>query len=282
MPAFVRRAPVLAYFAIAYATSWLLWLPLVLAAAGWTSWEPPEWWHYFGAGGPVTAAVAVSLALGAGGVRTLARQYDPRRMTTGWLSFAVLSPLALFLAGATVAAASGDGWPSYTETATSNNLPVMALPLTWLVQLLTFGVGEETGWRGFALPRLQRDRSPLQATLLLTAGWAGWHAPTFVYNDSYTALGVVGGAGWLIGLVAGAVFLTWLYNASGASLLTVVLWHATFNLLVASEAADGLIAAAMTAPIMAGAVVIVWRCGSELGRRAPVPAPVRARPIAAA
>lgn len=85
-----------------------------------------------------------------------------------------------------------------------NYLPPLGLSALFL-WFFTFGLGEETGWRGFALPGLQESRSALAATAILAAFWALWHLPQFFFLfDPSIAIG------WLIGLFAGAVVLTWL------------------------------------------------------------------------
>jgi membrane protease YdiL (CAAX protease family) len=253
--AFVRRHPLAVYFPLAAAVTWLLWLPLVASEYGWVRRVVPEWWHYAGALGPVPAAVIVAAAIG--GLRELVGQYSPARVTVRWLLFAVLSPPALFGIGVLAGRVMDGTWPSYAGIAKAGNLPAIGLPLTWLVQTLTFGIGEETGWRGFALPRLQKTHSAIVATLLLVVPWLLWHWPSFLHNEGYRTLGVGGTFGWAIGLLAGAVFLTWLYNSSGRSLLVVVLWHGLFNTVVASEAAEGAIAAVATTIVMVGAVVVL-------------------------
>ena len=92
-------------------------------------------------------------------------------------------------------------------------------PLGWgalLIWFLTFGLGEETGWRGFALPRLQKGRSALHATMILTVFWALRHLPLFFYLFESTLL-----IGWLVGLFAGSIVLTWLYNSASDSIFMV-------------------------------------------------------------
>ena len=125
----------------------------------------------------------------------------------------------------------------------------MALPL-WV---LTFGIGEETGWRGFALPRLQESHSPLGATIILWVFWALWHLPLFFYSYEVSIL-----PGFLIGLLAGAINFTWLYNSTDGSILLVALWHGTFNFTTAcSSCKTGLSAAVISTLVMVWAVAIV-------------------------
>ena len=92
--------------------------------------------------------------------------------------------------------------------------------------VLTSGIGEEFGWRGFALHRLQRTHSAVTSSLLVAIAWAGWHLPLFFYIPSYTAMGVRVLPGFFLGLFAGSIVLTWLYNSSGGSVLAAALWHA--------------------------------------------------------
>jgi membrane protease YdiL (CAAX protease family) len=76
-----------------------------------------------------------------------------------------------------------------------------------LLWIFPFGLGEEIGWRGFALPQLQKGRSTLSATLILAGLWALWHFPQFFYVfDPRMAIG------WLIGLCAGAVIPTFFHE----------------------------------------------------------------------
>lgn len=259
----MTKRPLLAYFSIACAVSWTAWLPRIASQQGWWAWSVPEWWHYAGAAGPITAALLVtSRAEGRAGVADLLGQFRVRP-ATGWLLVALGSPLALFAIGATVARAATGAWPAFDEIAQTQNLPALGLLPTLLVHVMTFGLGEETGWRGFALPRLQARHDALRATLLLSAGWGLWHVPSFFGNPGYATLGPVDLVGWSIGLVLGAIFLTWLYNSTRGSLMAIVLWHGLFNTLVASEAATGLIAAVMTTGIMVLAVVALGMSGAR-------------------
>ena len=120
---------------------------------------------------------------------------------------------------------------------------------------MSFGYGEEAGWRGFALPRLQSRHSALVASLLLAVGWAFWHVPLFFYRPGYTSMGVAGIAGWFVSLLTGAVLLTWLFNESGGSILVVALFHAAVDVVFTSDYASPLLVNA------SGALIMVWGVG---------------------
>ena len=57
-------------------------------------------------------------------------------------------------------------------------------PWTAPLWLLNSGLGEESGWRGFALPMLQRRSSPRVASIVIASGWMIWHVPAFFYLPS--------------------------------------------------------------------------------------------------
>nr|WP_282600251.1 CPBP family intramembrane glutamic endopeptidase [Patulibacter sp. SYSU D01012] len=146
----------------------------------------------------------------------------------------------------------------------------------WVVlAVLLNGVGEETGWRGWLLPRLRRRHGAVPATLLLTVAWAAWHAPFFALLTSYGDFGVVQLPGFVLGLAAGALVLTWLWERTGGSLLAVALWHAAYNLTVATDAGAGVVAAAVTTVVMVGALAVL----PALRRRGPTAAQPPAGPV---
>ena len=115
------------------------------------------------------------------------------------------------------------------------------------------------GWlAGYALPQLQRRFSPLASSLILAGLWFGWHLPQFFVIATYRDFGPVQYVGMFLGLASGAVVLTWLYNRSGGSILLVVVWHGLYNVVAATQAATGTLAAVVSTLIMIqGAVLIV-------------------------
>lgn len=103
--------------------------------------------------------------------------------------------------------------------------PLLALVVPWILfEILTNG--EEIGWRGYVLPRLQAKHSALVASLIVGAIWGVWHLPKFLG----TGAGVERSFLWfVIAHVALSVLYTWLYNSTRGSLLLVTLFHASGN-----------------------------------------------------
>jgi membrane protease YdiL (CAAX protease family) len=96
------------------------------------------------------------------------------------------------------------------------------------IAFISNGVGEEPGWRGYLLPRLQREMSPLRASLAVWFCWALWHLPSDILGhvtrspESYLSTRFAM-------LLPTTVIMTWLYNRSGQSIMSVALFHATIN-----------------------------------------------------
>ena len=138
------------------------------------------------------------------------------------MAAALLLPAALF-AVSLVVLAIFDGSPvSWNRMGASTEYPEMPLPIFWLANVVCYGFGEEVGWRGFALPRIQTRRSALSSALLLGLAWAGWHLPLSTFSEGLSRLGIGGTAGWLMSILTGSVS-RWLgsSNSSGGSVLAV-------------------------------------------------------------
>ena len=252
----LTRHPLPTYFVLSYAMSWIIAVPLALQAQGITHTHLPFTLHYLTAFGPALAALATASLLHEplGGIeRDTTRSLLHRSL---WWVIGFGSPLAMFAAAQLAARAAAQNAPSWHDLGRVNFLPELGF-IAWWLWFATSGFGEEVGWRGFLLPRLQQRHSPLASTVLLTVGWAGWHVPAFFYLPSYAAIGLRILPGFFFGLFAGAVVLTWLYNRSGGSVLAAVLWHASFNFVTASPAAAGFTAAVTSMLVVVWAVAIL-------------------------
>lgn len=257
------RQPLLIYFALTYAISWTLEIPLVASAQGWVQRPVPFALHYLTAYGPLVAALVTTwLCDGRAGVRALLGRMTQWRVRPLWWLVA-LSPLLLYGLTAIALRLAHGAWIDPGVLGRVNFLPNLGIGAL-LLWILNSGLGEETGWRGFALPRLQQGRSALSASLILSLFWIGWHLPTFLYLPTYMKLGLSVLPMFALGIAAGSVFLTWLYNGSKGSLLMAILWHGTFNYVTASPEGDPIVAAVLSTVPMVWAlvVILVWKPGT--------------------
>ena len=254
----IRRHSLTVYFILAYFISWSIWSPLVLSAQGLIHLEIPPAWHLAGAFGPfLSALVVTSITTGFQGVRELIGRVCQWRVGIKWWLVA-LSPVALYLVAALVQGLI-EGSIDFGGFGSVNELPELPWLIGWLVMIVTFGLGEETGWRGFVLPRLQNSHLAAGATWRLVLLWLGWHLPMFLYKQSFIEMGLFGAIGWAVSLAFGAVLLTWLYNSSKGSILMVVVWHGTFNAAV--SATGGNIAMITSIMVIIWAIIVARRYG---------------------
>jgi membrane protease YdiL (CAAX protease family) len=249
-----RGRGLLAYVLLAYGLSWAWLVPF--AVSGQVV-QPGEGWptHFPALIGPLLAGVVVAAYTRT--LRPLLLSMVRVRVSLRWWAWA-LSPLALLAVGLIADLIAGAELPSVGDFAQLSGLPtaIGVVGVTLLV-LLVNGFGEETGWRGFALPLLQRRFSPLTAMLVVAVIWAGWHLPMFLVVGNFRSFSAGTVIGWLLGLTAGSIVLGWLYNRSGGSVALVAIWHAGFNMVSATAAGTGLIAAVVTTAVMGQAAVLV-------------------------
>ncbi|HET7010152.1 MAG TPA: type II CAAX endopeptidase family protein [Anaerolineales bacterium] len=263
-----HRKAVFAYFGLTFLISWAIEFLLIASERGWGGIGVSPAVHYFAAYGPMLAALLVTgWLLGGPGLRELLGRVLKWRVGWAWFLISLLSPAALFAVGALAALIVEGKLPDLALLGQVNYMPNLGLA-AWLFWFVTYGLGEEVGWRGFALPWLQKNRTAAQATLILGILWALWHLPAFFYLDTYQAMGL-----WMfpflaVTIVCGAVVYTWIYNSTGGSVLMAAIFHASFNYFSASAAGAGTIAIVMTAGVVIAALVIPRVYGLEnLSRR---------------
>lgn len=256
---FLKRHSIIAYFILAYAVSWAIEIPLAASAQGLLRVPVPLALHYLASFGPMISALILTAVIeGRKGIRELLAGLLKWRVGLGWILFSILSPIVLFVIAAIVGYKINGTLPDLYLLGEVDYLPYLGIGGAFLLWLLTFGLGEELGWRGYALPRLQKEYTSLKATLILGVVWAFWHLPAFFYKDTYVAMGLAGGLPLLlISILAASIVFTWLYNSTQGSLLMVILFHALFNFLSVSRAGGNNVAAIMSAVVWTWAVLIV-------------------------
>jgi membrane protease YdiL (CAAX protease family) len=229
------------YFTVlAYLISWILWLPLYLPYFGILSLPVLPFHHALGAIGPFAAAFIVTYILeGKRGTTELAGRLIKWDVPVKWHLIAWLSPFALLLGAAAIVCFTRGDLIRLRDIIFSREFPQMSFGLFVLYNIFSFGYGEETGWRGFVLPRLQARHNALWASIILSIIWAGWHIPLFLYRPGYITMGIAGITGWLFSLITGSILLTWLYNSTRGSLLIVSIFHATIDVAFTCVAAQG-------------------------------------------
>lgn len=217
------------------ADKWLvLFLLVLIMAAGIEGLDHIIWQHQIDLSLILTSAAMVFLAALVV-TRLLTNRADAHLMITGvttW-QFWVWVPFALGLWPLLVLAANASARLFGLLVPPDPIPPAVAFPFLLIASFfwaLLFGGGlnEEAGWRGFALPLLQRRFSPMIASIILGAFWGLWHVPLHMID-----VGMYGGNPWgaLIRImdVPRAILFTWLYNRTKGNLLIVMMFHAAIN-----------------------------------------------------
>ncbi len=159
------------------------------------------------------------------------------RVGIQWYLVALLSPLAIVVAALPFHAwLGGQVMPSLGA-----GFWAQALPSAGILVLLiaTFGIflsaGEEVGWRGYALPRLQARFGPWWASLVLGLLWGCWHLPLFLMSGT-TQSGLSFPAYVLVSIGYSLIY-TCLVNRSRGSVLIASLFHSASNATISYAAA---------------------------------------------
>jgi membrane protease YdiL (CAAX protease family) len=227
MKSVLKKYPVASYFFLAYAISWILWVPIVLyirnvLPAG----EDPGLLMLpmlLGLYSPTIAATIVTgVEEGKPGIKKLWSKFLVWRVgARWWLTAFLLAPVAVLAAMGIYCLQGGSlGQVDFSQWYIVLLGPVIALP--------GFG-GEELGWRGYALPKLQKKYNALWSSVILGVLWTFWHTPAFwastgtaISGQPVTLLSV----GWYLVFVIGiSILMTFVFNNSKGSVLVAVLFH---------------------------------------------------------
>jgi len=229
----MRRHPLVSYFVMAYGFSWIVWIPYILSI-----------WHLMPANsfsilafpigtflGPAFAALLMTgLTEGDLGLGRLLHRFAIWRVGFKWYLFLLLGVPALSLLGIVVLPGALSSFVPPTWA-----FLVKYFEQFFVVFFLGGPLAEETGWRGFALPRMQLRYGPLRSTLLLALLWACWHLPHFLTPAQH------GGPGtnfatflknfpvFCLLCAALAIIITWVFNHTRGSLFIAVLLHASVD-----------------------------------------------------
>ena len=222
--AFLKRHSLIIGITLMFALTW----PIDLANSGVLPIKFPFLVYLFlGWGFGVASVIMTGLTLGKAGVISLLKRYLQWRVGWKWYLAPFLLAPALIVGGVYVNAVLTGVAPDFSSVMAygifgeSAYLPLFILPF-FLVDLIANG--EEIGWRGYVLPRLQAKYGALTSTLILGVIWGFWHLPKFLSHWNTVSF-----VWFMVHTMAISVVYTWLYNSTKGSLLLVTLFHAASN-----------------------------------------------------
>ncbi|MCA1727863.1 MAG: CPBP family intramembrane metalloprotease [Actinobacteria bacterium] len=229
--------PLTSFFILSYALTWLAWSPWFLSEAGvgllpYNGGNISFYVNIAGLilGPALSAFIMTGATEGRAGVRRLLRRIVLWRVGFQWYLFVLLGIPAIMLVSTVVMPGA---LASFKAAAVSSELLLFVVAFPYVL----FATGpffEEIGWRGFALPRLQRLHGPLVGSLILGTLWALWHLPLFLIPAWDTPHGSpLDVALFVIFVVAMTVVLTWIFNNTKGSLLLAILAHTSVNISTA-------------------------------------------------
>jgi membrane protease YdiL (CAAX protease family) len=218
----VKRHPIITFFVLTYVITWAIESPLVLLTDSVTATQGLVLVILASNVPSAVAIVLTAVVLGRGALRKLLGRLLIWRVSPFWYLVVFLGPVAL--TGGVVLLNALMGGPALS----------LGMTLVGAAIFFAFSVvpgsalGEEIGWRGYVLPRLQSRMSALSASLLIAPIWALWHLPLWLTGEPGRTPTLY--TGFLVSAFALSIISTWVYNSTGGSLLMIVLLHATVNL----------------------------------------------------
>jgi membrane protease YdiL (CAAX protease family) len=219
--------PLVTFFALTFAATWIGWLIAWYlsdrSSTGFPAPGLPVVIFYLGVFAPGFVAVGLTArGEGAAGVRALLHRLVQVRARAGWYAFAIAYMAAIKLAAALIHRLALGVWPRFGSE------PFYLMVAATMGSMIVFGqAGEETGWRGYALPRLASRLGLGGASVVLGVLWALWHLPLFFIAGTDTSGQSF--ALYLLQVTALSVAIAWLYANTNGSLFLTMLMHSAIN-----------------------------------------------------
>lgn len=240
-----------AFFVVTYVVTALLWLPILRSG------QPPsalqgrlQLLALLATIVPSVVAIALVTIEGGGrGLRQLLGQAGRWRFGLGWYAVALLLMPLVWLVALVIGRLLGG--------------PAPVVRLDFLIPVAA--IGEEVGWRGYALPRLQGRLRPLPAALVIGVIWAAWHLPYYAYPDIHPLPLGIDFTLFALALVSESVLATWVYNSTGGSVLATMLYHHSIHLASIVPVVPGVLGTTvLTVVNIAAAAAAVMASGGSL------------------
>lgn len=250
----MNKHPVIWFYLLAFGISWLGWMPAVLGSHAIAPFDAPSFQFLLilpAVAPALAAAVVTQQAYGRAHVEKLFQALFQWRVGVRWYLVALFAPLALLLLAQGLT--KGFGLP-VTWPALQGDL--FSLALSAFVMSLFSNPWEEVGWRGFALPHLQKQYTAVTATFIVGVLWGLWHLPLFFWKGNPMSQHPF--VPWFISTVAGAFLYTWLYNSTQGSLLLAALFHVALNTFGVVVNGISIPALALLYVVVAIALVLVF------------------------
>ncbi|MBC8001588.1 MAG: CPBP family intramembrane metalloprotease [Opitutaceae bacterium] len=217
--------------------TWANWVPRALVSHGLISLTVPDFMALVAGFGPALAAIILTGVIGGrAGLLRLGERLCRWRVSIQWYAVALFLPAAQAFAALGLHLLFGGELHKPSEVPTLQvGPPDASLWFKVLLLALMFtlgfdGLGEELGWRGFALPRLLTRFSALGGSVLLAGIWALWHLPYALTKGS--AMADKPFYAHLLPMLASTILFTWLFNNTRGSILLAILFHAAGNVTV--------------------------------------------------
>lgn len=226
---FMQQHSLFSFFFMAYAFSWIILIPFICSE--WSILPHMSVYKIFFAlnpfVGPTLAAYIMNRITGENNLKNRLKQF---KVGWQWYVFILLGIPAVLLFGIIILPGAITSFRGLSSSF------FVAYPLNFIAIFFLGGpLGEEIGWRGYALPRMQSRFGTLRATLLLGVLWTFWHLPHFFTSAQR------GGPGtglsifyinlpiFFLMVMAITIIFTWVFNHTKGSLFIAILLHASIN-----------------------------------------------------
>ncbi|MFX0141507.1 MAG: CPBP family intramembrane glutamic endopeptidase [Candidatus Hodarchaeota archaeon] len=214
------------YFLITFSWSWSFWLPAVLSPTGYS--EPLFFAFYLiGVFGPFVGAFSLTfINEKMEGVKKLGKQFWNVKINPKWWLVIIFLYPVLFIVPFFIAVIAG----IYTPPDMYFSQPwlvIVSIPINFAINFIGAPLGEEFGWRGYALPRFQARWNAFISSIVLGIIWGIWHLPLLIISTTSDL--VISIVLYILMVILVSILYTWIFNNTKGNILGLIIFHTIEN-----------------------------------------------------
>jgi membrane protease YdiL (CAAX protease family) len=213
----IKQYPISSFFILTYFITWSFWAPQLFIK------KEVFALRVLGTFGPMISAIYISNIIGGrDNIKNLLKPLLFWKFNIVWYIFCLFSTAFICFTAIGISFSLG------TNHFEFNELSKVYLVIPIFMYVLIFSVlGEEIGWRGFALKHLQTKTSALSASIIIGIIWGFWHLPLFFIAGNFHQTIPI--SLFILQEICLSIVLTWIYNNTNKSLISVHIFHAASN-----------------------------------------------------
>ncbi|PRR82526.1 CAAX amino terminal protease self- immunity [Clostridium vincentii] len=218
----VKKSSLVLYFLITFLLSWICWSTKIFKSLYFI-----KYIYGYGVVFPILVALVLTILLGGKGeLKGLLKRFNPKGLNKKWYVLSIFSIMIISILSVMISFTVEGRHFSIIEVFSFENY-IKSFPI-----FIIFATMEEVGWRGYALPKLEKSYSQIASSVILGVIWGMWHLPKLIAEGTKDLKSITI---FMLTVVLFSIYISWIYSNTNGNILMAILSHAAINSAINSS-----------------------------------------------